>query len=66
MKDAEDRKKQDEARRKAELYQKAQEKLRRLAKCPAGFEWRQVGGGWRCGGGSHFVSNETLEKDFMY
>jgi Holliday junction resolvasome RuvABC ATP-dependent DNA helicase subunit len=34
---------------------KRQQELRNI--CPAGFGWYIVGGGWRCGGGSHFVSN---------
>ncbi|KXS21803.1 P-loop containing nucleoside triphosphate hydrolase protein [Gonapodya prolifera JEL478] len=45
--------------------QKMQERLRQLMNCPAGFQWFQTGGGWRCGGGSHYVSNDVLEKHFM-
>jgi len=39
-------------------------RLRRISPCPAGFQWHQVEGGWRCGGGTHFVSNEQLQRDF--
>ncbi|KAI8896070.1 hypothetical protein BC833DRAFT_515115, partial [Globomyces pollinis-pini] len=37
-----------------------QEKLRQISPCPAGFTWIQVSGGWRCGGGSHYVSDAQL------
>ncbi|KAF1835315.1 P-loop containing nucleoside triphosphate hydrolase protein [Decorospora gaudefroyi] len=39
------------------------EKLRRLGVCPAGFPWvRQAGGrGYRCGGGSHVLSDGEVE-----
>jgi hypothetical protein len=30
------------------------------ARCPAGFDWHRDGDGWRCNGGSHFVSNDDL------
>ena len=35
-------------------------KLKALARCPAGFDWHRDGDGWRCNGGSHFVSNDDL------
>ena len=35
-------------------------KLKELARCPAGFDWHRDGDGWRCNGGSHFVSNDDL------
>ena len=47
-----------------EEERKRQELIREICPCPAGYQWFQVGGGWRCGGGSHFVSNEMLEKRF--
>ncbi|KAB2569195.1 Protein CbbX [Lasiodiplodia theobromae] len=34
--------------------------LRRIGRCEAGFAWRKEGSGWRCEGGSHYVSNEQL------
>jgi hypothetical protein len=44
-----------------ELMRKSHEatmlaKVRRLGKCQAGFEWNAVRGGYRCRGGTHFVS----------
>ncbi|KAJ3067513.1 M-phase phosphoprotein 8 [Podochytrium sp. JEL0797] len=52
--------------RKLEKARRAvQEKIRKLCPCPMGYQWSQVGGGWRCGGGSHFVSDAQLQKNFM-
>jgi len=36
------------------------EKIRQMALCPAGFDWHREGAGWRCNGGSHFISNDEL------
>lgn len=46
-----------ERRRKEEAVQR---KLRSLGICPAGFQWIPMGGGYRCAGGSHFVSSQQL------
>lgn len=35
-------------------------KIREKALCPAGFDWHRDGRGWRCNGGSHFISNDEL------
>ncbi|SPR01593.1 unnamed protein product (mitochondrion) [Plasmodiophora brassicae] len=51
---------QEEERKAREV----QEKLRRLMSCPAGFNWYKCGSGWRCGGGSHFVSDAQLNSQF--
>ena len=61
LKQARDLAQLEEERRKAEAVQR---KIRQLCKCPVGFDWIQVGGGWRCAGGSHFVSDAELEKRF--
>jgi len=55
-----------EAALKEELRKAAavQEKIRQIQPCPAGFAWTKVGNGWRCGGGSHFVSDKQLETHF--
>jgi len=58
-----------EANRRREKERAAaavQEKLRRIGNCPAGFKWTKQGGGWRCGGGSHFVSNKELNDNYTY
>ncbi|KAJ7035052.1 P-loop containing nucleoside triphosphate hydrolase protein [Mycena alexandri] len=54
-----------EAQRKAEALErqkeaKAQAALRRMGVCVAGFPWHRQGGGYRCGGGTHFVSSAQL------
>jgi hypothetical protein len=38
-----------------------QEKLRKLGVCSNGYRWREVDGGYRCAGGSHFVGHDWLE-----
>ncbi|KAL4988395.1 P-loop containing nucleoside triphosphate hydrolase protein [Aspergillus falconensis] len=49
---------EEQARRKE---QQIQQKLRRMGRCIAGFQWIKQASGYRCAGGSHFVSNEALE-----
>ncbi|KAJ6494824.1 P-loop containing nucleoside triphosphate hydrolase protein [Mycena vitilis] len=54
-----------EAQREAERLErqkeaKAQAKLRDLGVCVAGFRWQKQGGGYRCAGGAHFVTNAQL------
>jgi SpoVK/Ycf46/Vps4 family AAA+-type ATPase len=56
-----------EARRLQEEERKQQEMQRRLQQirlCPAGFNWFKSGCGWRCGGGSHYVSDSELRQQF--
>lgn len=48
----------DEQRRKKE--QQAQVKLREMGVCVQGFVWKKQHGGYRCAGGSHYVSNTAL------
>jgi hypothetical protein len=38
----------------------AQVKLKEMGVCPVGFRWIKQGHGYRCGGGSHFVSDAQL------
>ncbi|KAE8908127.1 hypothetical protein PF003_g7465 [Phytophthora fragariae] len=61
LKRARDQAKLEEERRRAEAIQ---EKIRRICPCPAGFNWYKSGGGWRCGGGSHYVSDAQLNSQF--
>jgi DNA polymerase III delta prime subunit len=49
-----------------ERQRATQEAIRRICPCPAGFAWYQVGGGWRCGGGSHLVTDEQLKRHFTH
>jgi hypothetical protein len=53
------------ARREAEEEARKQEaqvqaKLRQMGVCVAGFRWINQGSGYRCAGGSHFISNGEL------
>ena len=35
-------------------------KIKEMALCPAGFDWHRDGNGWRCNGGSHFISSADI------
>ena len=48
---------EEERKRKEQL---AQQKLRRMGVCVMGYQWINVGNGYRCAGGSHFVSSAQL------
>ena len=50
--------KEKEAERKREAL--AQKKLRDLGVCPVGYRWIKQTQGYRCAGGSHFVSDTQL------
>jgi hypothetical protein len=41
---------------------KIQQALKTIGRCPSGYAWVQVSGGWRCAAGGHFVSDEQLKK----
>jgi hypothetical protein len=51
------RKAREEDRRKEA---KAQQQLRTLGICPAGFRWIKQNGGYRCSAGGHFVTDSEL------
>lgn len=54
------RKIRDDAERKRKEDLQVQVKLREMGVCVAGFRWIKQAGGYRCAGGSHFVSNSEL------
>ena len=54
------RKKREEEQKRRQQEQQAQEKLRHMGVCCAGFRWIKQDSGYRCAGGSHYVSNEQL------
>ncbi|KAF2189155.1 P-loop containing nucleoside triphosphate hydrolase protein [Zopfia rhizophila CBS 207.26] len=57
---AELKKQRREAEIKRERERSAQKKLRDLGVCVAGFRWIKQMGGYRCAGGSHYVSDGQL------
>jgi len=59
----EELKRRQEEERRREVMKK---QLLAIQNCPMGFSWYEVGGGWRCCGGSHFCSNEQLRTQFGY
>ncbi|KAH8810584.1 P-loop containing nucleoside triphosphate hydrolase protein [Xylogone sp. PMI_703] len=54
------RKAKEEAERKKAQERAIQKKIRDMGICPAGFRWFKEGEGYRCGGGSHFLTNAEL------
>jgi len=58
--EAELKAKQEAQERARKEEAKAQQKLRDLGVCVAGFRWIKQFGGYRCAGGAHFVSNAQL------
>lgn len=50
---------QEERRRKEE---EARKKLVTMGVCPVGFPWIKQEGGYRCGGGSHYMSDAAVMK----
>lgn len=50
----------EEERRKKEA--EAQKKLAAMGVCPMGYSWIKQGGGYRCAGGSHFMSEDALTR----
>lgn len=53
-----EREEKDKARREE---QRIQQKLRQMGVCVAGFRWIKQASGYRCAGGSHYISNEALD-----
>ncbi|KAL1740854.1 P-loop containing nucleoside triphosphate hydrolase protein [Schizophyllum fasciatum] len=50
------RKEREETRQREQALQK----LRKMGVCVQGYHWIRMGGGYRCAGGSHFVSDAHL------
>ena len=53
-------KKREKEQKRRQQEQQAQEKLRHMGVCCAGFRWIKQASGYRCAGGTHYVSNEQL------
>lgn len=57
------RKAKEERERQLAMERAAQEALRRMGVCPAGFKWRRQGNGWRCSAGGHYVTDATITAE---
>lgn len=61
------KKAKEERERQQALERAAQAALRRMGVCVAGFRWIQQGnGGWRCAGGSHYVSGAQVAAEMAH
>ena len=49
-------------KQKSEEEARCQQKLLMMGRCPMNFEWLKEDGGWRCAGGSHWVSEADVEQ----
>nr|POE47790.1 stage v sporulation protein k [Quercus suber] len=56
------RRAREEAETQRQQETVAQKKLRKVGVCVAGFRWTKQSAGYRCAGGSHFVSDAQLER----
>lgn len=54
------RKKREEEEERRRKEHAAKKKLRHMGVCPVGYRWIKQANGYRCAGGSHFVSNAQL------
>ena len=53
------RKELEEKRKREEMVQK---KLMQMGRCPVGYSWIRQSGGYRCAGGSHWMSGGQVQK----
>jgi ATPase family associated with various cellular activities (AAA) len=62
------RREAERLRREEEILQakETQKRLRVIGNCPAGYVWHKTGSEWRCAGGSHFVSDEQLNRQYGF
>ncbi|TEA18713.1 NFX1-type zinc finger-containing protein 1 [Colletotrichum sidae] len=51
---------EEEARRQKEEAER--KKAEKIGKCPAGYRWIKQAGGYRCAGGSHYVTDEQIGR----
>ncbi|KAI0893531.1 P-loop containing nucleoside triphosphate hydrolase protein [Annulohypoxylon nitens] len=52
-----------EVQQEIQNEERVQEALAKMGRCVAGFVWNRVGGGYRCAGGSHFVSDGEVQSN---
>ncbi|KIJ10679.1 hypothetical protein PAXINDRAFT_101943 [Paxillus involutus ATCC 200175] len=56
------KKKQEEEAEKKRKELEVQHKLQHMGLCPMGYKWVRQGDGYRCTGGSHFISHGNLAQ----
>lgn len=48
-------------RQKDEMEMQVQQKIAQMGVCMMNYRWLKVPGGWRCAGGSHFLSDMQVK-----
>ena len=47
---------------RSEEEARCQQKLQEMGRCPLDYEWLKEEGGWRCAGGSHYLSDADMDS----
>jgi hypothetical protein len=50
---------------KTKEEEEVQKKIKAIGRCPMNFEWLRQNGGWRCAGGSHYITDTEISKTFI-
>jgi hypothetical protein len=48
-------------RKKTAAEQAKLDKAKKIGRCPMDFEWIKIEGGFRCAGGTHFVTDAEID-----
>ncbi|KAF1974109.1 P-loop containing nucleoside triphosphate hydrolase protein [Bimuria novae-zelandiae CBS 107.79] len=50
-----------EMEKQRELEKRRQTKIRKMGPCPAGYQWTRQAAGYRCSGGSHYITEDQVD-----
>ncbi|KAL1612780.1 hypothetical protein SLS60_001009 [Paraconiothyrium brasiliense] len=64
-----ERRKKEEERvemeKQREMDKKRQTKIKQMGPCPMGYRWIKQGAGYRCAGGSHFITDSQVDAFYV-